>query len=228
MNKENSVLWLDFENENSSGTFYSYGIGARTYGSIWPDRKPQPEMWQMRKSAQPVDFKWIDNNDNFIVEIWNKHSFIEVDKYLVEWFLTEDCKIVQRGIIDENIAPLHKKNVAIPISIPEINILRYEPKINPTHFTLLFNLYDCISATNCRLCTPNAYFVVSKCATSTASGTFDRSSVTKLYRYPYASGILLPVCGGMLWFSPGLPMRMLCRTKGSDQQRKGTPLCRCF
>lgn len=120
LSKENSVLWLDFENENSSGTFYSYGIGARTYGSIWPDRKPQPEMWQMRKSAQPVDFSWIDNNGNFIVEIWNKHSFIELDKYLVEWFLTEDCKIVQRGIVDENIAPLHKKNVAIPISIPEI------------------------------------------------------------------------------------------------------------
>lgn len=29
-------------------------IGARTYGSIWPDRQVQPEMWQMKKTVQPI------------------------------------------------------------------------------------------------------------------------------------------------------------------------------
>lgn len=119
LSKENSVLWLDFESESSLGNFYSYGIGARTYGSIWPDRKLQPEMWQMKKSAQPVDFHWIDK-DNIVVEVWNKHSFLSLNNYVVEWFLTEDCKTIQQGIIHDNIAPLQKKYISIPISIPII------------------------------------------------------------------------------------------------------------
>jgi beta-galactosidase len=55
--KKQADLWLDFEEITEGGEFYSYGIGARTYGSIWPDRRPQPEMWQMKKSAQPVQVK---------------------------------------------------------------------------------------------------------------------------------------------------------------------------
>lgn len=53
---EEAALWLDFEQETENGTFYSYGIGARTYGSIWPDRSVQPEMWQMKKTGQPLSF----------------------------------------------------------------------------------------------------------------------------------------------------------------------------
>ncbi len=55
--KKQSALWLDFEEIKEDGEFFSYGIGARTYGSIWPDRRPQPEMWQIKKSAQPVNVK---------------------------------------------------------------------------------------------------------------------------------------------------------------------------
>ncbi|MBR6882309.1 MAG: glycoside hydrolase family 2, partial [Bacteroidales bacterium] len=40
-----AALWLDFEEEIREGTFWTYGLGARNYGSIWPDRTPQPEMW---------------------------------------------------------------------------------------------------------------------------------------------------------------------------------------
>ena len=57
--KKQASLWLDFEDISSKGEFFSYGIGARTYGAIWPDRRPQPEMWQIKKSAQPVTAKLI-------------------------------------------------------------------------------------------------------------------------------------------------------------------------
>ena len=48
--KKQAALWLDFEEIKTGGEFFSYGIGARTYGAIWPNRRPQPEMWQIKKS----------------------------------------------------------------------------------------------------------------------------------------------------------------------------------
>ena len=47
--KKQAALWLDFEEIIEGDEFYSYGIGARTYGSIWPDRRPEPEMLQIKK-----------------------------------------------------------------------------------------------------------------------------------------------------------------------------------
>ena len=66
---EEAALWLDFEQETENGTFYSYGIGARTYGSIWPDRSVQPEMWQMKKTGQPLSFSMSDVTEG-VVELW--------------------------------------------------------------------------------------------------------------------------------------------------------------
>ena len=57
IDKSDAVLWLNFESESREGNFYSYGIGARTYGAMWPNRKPQPEMWQMKKTCQPLAFR---------------------------------------------------------------------------------------------------------------------------------------------------------------------------
>lgn len=110
----NAVLWLDFEKEIDEGNFYSYGIGARTYGCIWPDRKPQPEMWQMKKTGQPIKFSLLDEN-NFVVEICNYNSFISSDEYDIEWSLTQDCEVMQSGTINTLVTPLNKKNVKLPI-----------------------------------------------------------------------------------------------------------------
>ncbi len=116
----NSVLWLDFEEMKDEGTFYSYGIGARTYGCIWPDRTPQPEMWQMKKVGEPVSFALLDERD-FTVEISNRNCFTSTEQYDIEWALTEDCKVVQEGIVSEIIAPLERKMVRLPVNdVPEI------------------------------------------------------------------------------------------------------------
>lgn len=119
--KEKSVLWLDFESETNQGDFFSYGIGARTYGSIWPDRTPQPEMWQMKKSAQPLAFSLVDAA-SFTVELWNRNHFTPSGHYQLEWMLKEDDTILQRGRIDTDVAPLQRKLVTLPISIPELKV----------------------------------------------------------------------------------------------------------
>lgn len=59
MQSDKALLWLNFEEEFKEGNFFSYGIGARTYGSVWPDRTPQPEMWQMKKHANLLTSQWL-------------------------------------------------------------------------------------------------------------------------------------------------------------------------
>lgn len=116
---ENAVLWLDFEKEKECGTFYSNGIGARTYGCIWPNRIPQPEMWEMKKVGQPISFTLLDERD-FTVEIQNRNNFISLEKYDIEWFLTQDCDKIQSGYITESVAPNTSKIVKLPVIFPAI------------------------------------------------------------------------------------------------------------
>lgn len=116
---EDAVLWLDFEEETCEGTFWSYGIGARTYGSIWPDRTPQPEMWQMKKSVQPLSFSLLDP-ENGIVEVWNRNHFTNADFYKTVWTLTADNEVVASGELALDVAPLSKAIIDVPYVKPAI------------------------------------------------------------------------------------------------------------
>jgi len=118
-NAEESVLWLDFEEESNDGTFWSYGVGARTYGSIWPDRTPQPEMWQMKKSVQPLSFSLLDP-ENGIVEVWNRNHFLNADFYKTTWKLTADNDVVASGELDLDVDPLARSVYKIPYTKPAI------------------------------------------------------------------------------------------------------------
>ncbi|MDH6306926.1 beta-galactosidase [Parabacteroides sp. PF5-5] len=109
----NARLWLDFEQETDMGRFYSYGIGARTYGSIWPDRSVQPEMWQMKKSVQPISAQWVDAEKGY-VEVWNRNHFLNASHYNTQWFITENGAIIQKGNLALDIPPLTKKIVQVP------------------------------------------------------------------------------------------------------------------
>jgi beta-galactosidase len=117
--KQQASLWLDFEEIAEGGDFFSYGIGARTYGAIWPDRRPQPEMWQIKKSAQPVQTRLI-SSDKGEVEITNRYLFTNLSNLDAIWMLQADSAIIQKGILDLNILPQKKALVKIPYSKPEI------------------------------------------------------------------------------------------------------------
>ncbi len=117
-NPADAVLWLDFEQEANEGTFFSYGIGARTYGSIWPDRSVQPEMWQMKKTVQPLSFSWLDDGSG-LVEVWNRNHFLSAGHYLTRWFLEEDGKVIQEGTLDLDADPLSRTRVHVPFRKPQ-------------------------------------------------------------------------------------------------------------
>ncbi len=113
-----AALWLDFEEETNEGTFWTYGIGARTYGCIWPDRTPQPEMWQLKKNTQPLSFKLLSPEQG-TVEVWNRNHFLNASYYRTTWTLTADNDVVASGVMDLDVAPLGRKVVKIPLVRPQ-------------------------------------------------------------------------------------------------------------
>ena len=117
--KKQASLWLDFEEIIEGGEFYSYGIGARTYGSIWPDRRPEPEMLQIKKSAQPVKTKWI-SPDKGEVEITNRYHFTNLNELQAFWMLQADNKTIQEGELAVTLEPQKKATVVIPFEKPEL------------------------------------------------------------------------------------------------------------
>lgn len=116
---QDANLWLDFEGETDKGTFYSYGIGARTYGSIWPDRSVQPEMWQMKKTVQPISFRAVDA-ENGVFEVWNRNHFLDTSIYDIRWELLEDDKPLQSGALALATAPLGRERITLPYKKPAI------------------------------------------------------------------------------------------------------------
>ena len=117
--KKKSSLWLDFEDLKEDGEFYSYGIGARTYGAIWPDRTPQPEMWQIKKSAQPASAKLI-SAEKGEVEIHNRYLFTNLSELETQWMFQEDGETLERGFLSPDIKAQNKSVVIIPYKKPVI------------------------------------------------------------------------------------------------------------
>ena len=114
-----ALLYLDFEQEQLGKQYYSYGIGARTYGTIWPDRTVQPEIYQVKKSTQPIACKLV-NVENRTVEVWNRNHFLNANHYETIWQLQEDGDVLQEGTLELDIEPLTRKVVKVPFDMPQI------------------------------------------------------------------------------------------------------------
>ncbi|MBG0858466.1 MAG: DUF4981 domain-containing protein, partial [Bacteroidales bacterium] len=117
--KKEAILWLEFEEMKEQGNFFSYGIGARTYGSIWPDRRPQPEMWQIKKSGQPVNVKLV-SADRGEIEIINRYHFTNLNELRTIWILSADAEIIDKGEISPDIPPQERGIMTVPYRKPEL------------------------------------------------------------------------------------------------------------
>ncbi|MGE5419019.1 MAG: beta-galactosidase domain 4-containing protein, partial [Chloroflexota bacterium] len=118
-NQKDAALWLDFEEMKEEGEFFSYGIGARTYGAIWPDRRPQPEMWQMKKSGQPVNVKLIDAGKGE-VKIINRYLFTDLSEVETRWTLEANGEKLSEGILPVSLAAQNQAVFTIPLDKPQI------------------------------------------------------------------------------------------------------------
>ena len=111
--KKSAVCWLDFDEQKTNQEFFSMGVGGRTYGMIWPDRTIQPELWQVKKSAQPVSVKMI-NEEKGEVEIWNRLHFTNTSELEAIWQLQCEGTVVKEGTMETSVPALSKNNYTIP------------------------------------------------------------------------------------------------------------------
>lgn len=116
---EDAVLCLNFDEVADTGkTFLSYGIDNFCInGVIFVDRKPQPELWQMKKSHAPVGVEPVDLAEGK-VNIVNYHHFTKLKELNASWQIQVDDQIVQKGIIDLDIPPQKSKLIEIPFDKP--------------------------------------------------------------------------------------------------------------
>ena len=117
--KSMSRLWLDFESSEEEGSYYSIGIPGRTYGLVWPDRSIQPELWQLKKSPQPVKFEAIKLEEG-LVKITNRHHFRNLEELDFRWELTANGEVHEQGSLELDLAPGEAKEVQIPFHKEDI------------------------------------------------------------------------------------------------------------
>ncbi len=116
----NAILALTFETDRKDGDFYAVGLGGRTYGIIWPNRTVQPEINQIKKSAQPVKIEAVDIEKGMI-KITNLHQFKNLNELAGEWLLSVNGDAVQRGFLDIDLPAGETETDTIPFRIPKIN-----------------------------------------------------------------------------------------------------------
>lgn len=116
---EDALLYLTFDSVGDEGTFYTYGVSTRSYGSIWPDRTVQPEMLQMKWTTQPISFRLIDPETG-LAEVTNRNYFTDLSKYDFRWTLQADGDVVESGTLNVNVNAQQKKIVSIPYHKPQI------------------------------------------------------------------------------------------------------------
>lgn len=116
---DKAALWLDFETETRQGYFYNRGLAAHDYGVLWPDRTPQPELWQVKKTTQPISVSWLDPATGW-AEVWNRNHFLNASYYDTRWQLEADGKTIEEGRLALDVDPLTKGRVQIPFHKPEL------------------------------------------------------------------------------------------------------------
>jgi beta-galactosidase len=112
-NSNSAVLFLDFEQIEEKGHFYMTGLEGRTYGLIWADRTAQPEMWQVKKSAQPVKVEVVDPM-NGKIKITNWYNFTNLNELDIKYSIGDVHAPLDQSI-EMDLDPHESKLIEIPI-----------------------------------------------------------------------------------------------------------------
>lgn len=113
-------LWVDFDKILNRGRFCTLGIGARSYGIVWPDRTLQPEAMQIKKTGQPLHVEW-DDLPSLTLQITNRFSFTNLNRYRMHLVLLKDGRKVDEWVETMNVEPLSSVAYKLPAShIPPV------------------------------------------------------------------------------------------------------------
>ena len=90
-------------------------------GIITADRKPQPELYEVKKVYQPVSVRPYDLLSNKVT-IKNKHFFTNLNEYDANWELCENGIVIQQGKMSVlNILAGESQIVTVPFKSPTIS-----------------------------------------------------------------------------------------------------------
>ena len=131
--KNSASLWLDFESVKDESHYYTIGLPGRTYGLVWPDRSVQPELWQLKKSPQPVEIKVLDL-ENGIIEVFNRFLFTNLNKVNANWSILANGEKLESGSLKIDLAPLKKASFSIPYQTK--NLKEATPYVLEVSFSL--------------------------------------------------------------------------------------------
>ncbi len=112
-----AVLAIDFEEDRKGETFYSVGLGGRTYGIVWPNREIQPEIHQIKKSGQPISTEAIQKEIG-LFRIINRHQFKNLDEFSLHWELLLDGKAIDDGELEISLEAQKQTELTIPFTAP--------------------------------------------------------------------------------------------------------------
>jgi len=115
-----ALLRLDFDEYRDEGRFRSYGVSPFCInGTIFADREPQPEMWELKKAHQPVEIE-ADDPASGVVSIENEFDFTNLSAFETTWRLTDGDDVLQEGSLSLDLAPNERREVTIPIGEPKL------------------------------------------------------------------------------------------------------------
>lgn len=108
-----ALLWWDLDEVCERGEFFSLGIGARSYGLVWPDRRVQPELWQLKKVGQPVTFEAGDLQAGRII-VRNHFGFTDLAELEMRWSVLSGDQTLATGNLPLALAPGEAAAVEVP------------------------------------------------------------------------------------------------------------------
>ncbi|HZL11293.1 MAG TPA: glycoside hydrolase family 2 TIM barrel-domain containing protein [Prolixibacteraceae bacterium] len=85
-------------------------------GIFYPNRKPNPHAWEMKKVYQEIHTTLVNPTT---ISIYNENFFKDLSDVRMEWNLTVNGKLTQTGAIaDVNVQPHATKEFSIPVKLP--------------------------------------------------------------------------------------------------------------
>ncbi|SFD24513.1 glycoside hydrolase family 2 TIM barrel-domain containing protein [Algibacter pectinivorans] len=143
--------WTDqglIKKDKSDEEFWAYGgdfgdtINSENFninGVIFPDQTPQPAAWECKKIFQPILVKPVSiGKGTFKIE--NRHSFLNLNQYDLEWKLEEEGRVLQSGILESlQLDPQKTDELSLPYKLP--NFIKGKSYYITINFKLKHNTF---------------------------------------------------------------------------------------
>ncbi|MDR1783427.1 MAG: DUF4981 domain-containing protein [Dysgonamonadaceae bacterium] len=114
---EGRYFWAyggDFgKNQPSDGNFVADGI-------LNPDQNPHPAMAEVKYCYQNVGFSSAtpeNETENFTLKLLNRFYFTDLSDYRLEYNITENGKIIKKGVLPCSLAPQDSAEISIPLPV---------------------------------------------------------------------------------------------------------------